>query len=430
MAGGSSRRMGKDKLSLPLFGKTILEQTVAIYRRVFAEVEVITKDRIGESFALEGMGGTLRGAARLLPDHWQGVVIALGDMPFVGINSLQALSRAIAMKPEEVWCLSYRGRRGHPVYLPRKYFSYLKRLTGDTGLRDLLPELSPKYIDTEDYGVLFDIDKSDDYLPFQRLVVVKGAGDIATGIIWRLHQAGFKVVATELSKPTAIRRMVAFAQAIYTGEHTVEGITARRSNLFEVPNLLVNDFIPVIPDEEGIVVKELKPWAVVDARLAKKNLGTKKEEAEIVIGVGPGFTAPEEVHAVIETKRGHYLGRAIYQGSALPNTGIPGEIGGHTVKRVVYSPGRGKVCWYFDFGQEVKAGEVIGTVGEKQIVAAVSGVIRGLIHPEVWVEEGMKIGDIDPRGIKEYAFTISEKALAIAGGVLEVLLKLGNTSLK
>ncbi|GAV26503.1 conserved hypothetical protein [Carboxydothermus islandicus] len=417
-------------MALPLFGKTILEQTEATYRRVFAEVVVVTKDRVSESAALEGMGGTLREAARLLPGYWQGVVIALGDMPFVGISSLQALLQAIEKNPEEVWCLSYRGQRGHPVYLPGKYFSCLKRLTGDTGLRDLLPELNPKYIDTEDYGVLFDIDKPDDYLSFQRLVVVKGAGDIATGIIWRLHQAGFKVVATELSKPTAIRRMVAFAQAIYTGEHTVEGVTARKANLEEVPNLLANGIIPVIPDEKSIVVKELKPWAVIDARLAKKNLGTKKEEAEIVIGVGPGFTAPVEVHAVIETKRGHYLGRAIYQGSALPDTGIPGEIGGHTVKRVVYSPGRGKICWYFDFGQEVKAGEVIGTVGEKQIVAEVSGVIRGLIHPEVRVEEGMKIGDIDPRGIKEYAFTISEKALAVAGGVLEVLLKLGNPGLK
>ncbi|GAV21930.1 conserved hypothetical protein [Carboxydothermus pertinax] len=421
--------MGRNKLSLPLLGKTVLEQTVTLYQQTFPEILVITPLLIAPSSVQEGMGGTLREAARLIPPSWQGVVVALGDMPFIAPTTLKTFFAAIEKAPEEVWALSFQGRRGHPVYLPRRYFSLFSRLFGDVGLRQLLPELTPKTIDTEDYGVVFDLDKPEDYEPYGKLILVKGAGDIASGIIWRLYQAGFKVVATELLKPTTIRRPVAFAQAVFTGEHTVEGVLAKKATLLEVPNLLVNGIVPVVPDEEGVAVKGLKPWAVVDARLAKRNLGTTKDEAKIVIGVGPGFTAPDDVHAVIETKRGHFLGRAIYQGTAEPNTGVPGEIGGHTVRRVIYASASGRVHWYCDFGQRVNAGMVLGEVAGEKIIAQISGVVRGLIHPEVDVRAGMKIGDIDPRGIPEYATTISEKALAVAGGVLEALLKLDSSSL-
>jgi len=420
--------MGQDKLSLPLLGSTVQKKTVGLYRELFTEVLIAGPEIISAQGAQEGMGGTLREAAKLIPPTWQGAVIVLGDMPFIGLSTLKTLKNAIEQNPEQVLTLSYKGQRGHPLYLPQKYFYLLAKLSGDFGLRTVLPKLNPKNIETEDYGVVADIDQPQDYLPFSRLVLVKGAGDIASGIIWRLYQTGFKVVATELPKPTVIRRLVSFAQAVFTGEHTVEGVTAKKAQVIEVPNLLVNGFVPIIPDEKGIVVSQLKPWAIVDARLAKKNLGTSKDEAPIVIGVGPGFTAPYDVHAVIETKRGHYLGRALYQGTAAPNTGIPGEIGGHSLKRVIYAPAQGFVHWYYNFGQKVEAGMIIGEVGTKQIIAEISGVIRGLIHPEVEVSPGMKIGDIDPRGIAEYATTISEKALAVAGGVIEVLLKLGYTS--
>ena len=428
LASGKSQRMGFDKLSLPLFGAKVLENTARLYRNVFSEVIIADLTVIPCEAAREGMGGTLREAVKLIPDSWEGAVIALGDMPFIGQDTLKMLKSAAEKAADQIITLNYRGRRGHPLYLPRKYFPLLKELSGDHGLRFILPGLTSLTIETEDYGVLKDLDTPQEYELYKRLVLVKGAGDIATGIIWRLHQAGFKVVATELSKPTAIRRPVSFAQAVFTGEHTVEGVTAKKADVLDVPNLLVQGIVPILPDEEGRIVSLLKPWAVVDARLAKKNLGTKRAEALIVIGVGPGFLAPEDVHAVIETKRGHYLGRALYQGAAEPNTGIPGEIGGYSLERVIYAPAAGHVQWYYDFGQKVEAGMPIGKVDGEEIIAPISGVIRGLIHPEVEVEKGMKIGDIDPRGIPIYAKTISEKALAVAGGVLEALLKLGKAS--
>lgn len=255
-----------------------------------------------------------------------------------------------------------------------------------------------------------------------RLVVVKGAGDIATGIAHRLVRSGFPVVTTELAQPTVIRRTVSFAEAVYAGSVVVEEIMALRILSKEVPQVLAEGKIPVVVDPEGGIIQELQPWAVVDAILAKRNTGTKISDAPVVVGVGPGFTAGVDVHAVVESMRGHYLGRVLHTGSAIPNTGVPGDIGGYTAERVLRAPCKGLFQAEKTIGTLVAKGDVVARVNQQPVVANIAGVLRGLLQGGLTVTEGMKIGDIDPRCLPEHCFTISDKARAIGGGVLEALL--------
>lgn len=255
------------------------------------------------------------------------------------------------------------------------------------------------------------------------LVVIRGAGDLATGIALRLRRAHIRVVMTDIERPTAIRRTVCFSQAIVHGETTVEDITARRA---ETPEqalaLLENGVIPVLADPEGACIPVLKPDAVVDAILAKKNLGTKITDAPVVIGVGPGFTAGQDCHAVVETMRGHYLGRALYEGSAQPNTGIPGLIGGFAGERVLRAPADGVFHQLLDIGAQVKQGDIAAQVDGQPMVCTLDGVLRGILAEGTPVHKGMKAGDIDPRCELRHCYCASDKALAIGGGVLEALL--------
>lgn len=255
-----------------------------------------------------------------------------------------------------------------------------------------------------------------------RLIVVKGAGDLATGIAHRLYRSGFRVVTTELSQPTVIRRTVAFAEAVYTGKMVVEEVTAVKAVGEEVLQVVAAGKIPVVIDPAGAVIKEIRPWAVVDAILAKRNTGTQITDAPVVLGVGPGFTAGVDVHAVVESMRGHYLGRVIHTGQAIPDTGFPGEIGGYTKERILRAPCPGVFRAEREIGAVVRAGEVVARVNQQPVVAAISGVLRGLLQNGLTVEQGLKIGDIDPRCQPEHCFTISDKARSIGGGVLEALL--------
>jgi len=254
--------------------------------------------------------------------------------------------------------------------------------------------------------------------------VIKGAGDLATGIAHRLFRSGFFVVMTELPKPMVIRRTVAFAEAIFTGRVTVEEVVAVKSEIADILQVLEEGNIPVVIDPQGLVVDLLQPIAVVDAILAKKNIGTQITDASIVIGVGPGFTAGRDVHAVVESKRGHYLGRVITKGQAIPNTGVPGDIGGYTIERILRAPCKGVFKGVSKIGQEVTVGEIVAYVDDQPVIASITGVLRGLLHDHLIVEKDMKIGDIDPRCIPEHCFSISDKARAIGGGVLEAILNL------
>ena len=256
------------------------------------------------------------------------------------------------------------------------------------------------------------------------LVLVRGAGDIASGIALRLHHAKLPVVMTDLAKPTAIRRTVCFSQAILFGKMQVEDTTAEfAENKEQVFEVLKRGNIPVIADPDGESIPILKPDAVVDAILAKKNLGTRITDAPCVIGVGPGFTAGVDCHMCVETMRGHTLGRVITEGSPIPNTNIPGLIGGFTGERVLRAPADGIFHQTHEIGDMVEAGDVVATVEGKPMACTISGVLRGLLAEGTPVFKGMKSGDVDPRGEKDYCYLVSDKALAVGGGVLEAILR-------
>jgi len=254
------------------------------------------------------------------------------------------------------------------------------------------------------------------------LVIIRGGGDLATGVAVRLFRAGFSVMILEVDRPTVIRLSVSFARAIYHGKIIVEGIEAVLIPSWEkAKDIIKQAKIPVLIDPEGYCINKLSPSVLVDAILAKRNLGTKIDQAPLVIGLGPGFTAGEDVDVVIETMRGHNLGRVYCQGQAAPDTGIPGEVGGESERRLLRAPADGKIIPLHKIGDLVKAGEVIAEVEGVPLKAEISGVLRGLIYPESRVTKGMKVGDIDPRGIKEYCFSVSDKARSIGGAVLEAI---------
>ena len=255
------------------------------------------------------------------------------------------------------------------------------------------------------------------------LALIRGAGAIASGVAVRLYRSGFHVVMTEISHPTTIRRTVAFSDAVVYGSQEVEGITARLAeNPSQALQMAAEGCIPVLVDPDCRCRSLLKPDVVVDAILAKRNLGTAITDAAIVIGVGPGFTAGVDCHAVVETMRGHTLGRVYYQGSTLPNTNVPGLIGGFAGERVLRAPADGVFRGLRRIGETVQAGEIVGTVDGVPMAATISGVLRGLLADGVPVRRGMKSGDVDPRGQAEYCSLVSDKALAVAGGVLEAIL--------
>jgi xanthine dehydrogenase accessory factor len=271
-------------------------------------------------------------------------------------------------------------------------------------------------------GHAFDTTRS---FPMNKIIIIKGGGDLATGIAHRLHQSRFKVVITELPKPTVVRRTVAFAQAVIDGQAVVEGVTARLVATEQVKETLAAGNIPVVVDPHAHCVAACRPQAVVDAIIAKKNTGTRITDAPVVVGVGPGFTAGMDVHAVIETQRGHDLGRVIYQGPASANTGIPGALGGYTMERLIKAPAAGVFTACRSIGDTVAAGDIVGYVGAEPVSVVITGVLRGLIQNGLTVFEGLKIGDVDPRCRPEHCYTISDKARAIGGGVLEALLHMG-----
>ncbi len=255
------------------------------------------------------------------------------------------------------------------------------------------------------------------------LVLIKGAGDLATGVAYRLKRSGFPLIMTELPTPLMVRRAVCFGQAVYDGETMVEGLVARRvETLQEARSLAEGDIIPVWVEPEASVVALVKPQILVDAIMAKMNTGTIITDAPLVIALGPGFTAGQDCHAVIETNRGHWLGRVIYEGQAETDTKTPGLVKGYTVDRALRASANGHVVPLANIGDRVKQGQLIAKVDGQQIQAPFDGVLRGLIHPQVSVTAGLKIGDLDPRGIAEHCFAISEKSLAIGGGVLEAIL--------
>jgi len=259
------------------------------------------------------------------------------------------------------------------------------------------------------------------------LVVVRGGGDLGSGVVYRLHQAGYPVVVTDVENPTVVRREVAFASAMYEDEVSVEGVVGRRADdVDDALGVLEDDAVPVLVDPEASVAAELDAAAVVDAIMAKgrTDTGTRRDAADVVVGLGPGFEAGEDVDAVVETDRGHELGRVLYDGTASPYDGEPGERRGYTHERVLRAPGEGRWEPAVEIGDLVSAGETVGHVGTREVTAEIDGLVRGLVHGGLDVGEGTKLGDVDPRGEDVDPTKISDKALCLGGGALEAVLKL------
>ena len=262
------------------------------------------------------------------------------------------------------------------------------------------------------------------------LIIVRGAGDLASGTIHRLHRCGFAVIALEIAAPSAIRRLVAYSEAVWQGRWELEGVTARlAASPEEALRITEEGDVAVLVDPQARILEQIRPLALVDAILAKKNLGTHPGMAPITVALGPGFTAGTDADAVIETMRGHDLGRVLRTGAAVPNTGIPGVIAGVSKERVIHAPAAGTLRCRSAIGDLVHAGDLLAEIegedGPVPVPATIDGVLRGLIRDGFPVPKGFKIADIDPRvSEQKNCFTISDKARCIAGGVLEAILTL------
>ncbi len=255
-------------------------------------------------------------------------------------------------------------------------------------------------------------------------VLIKGAGEHASGTAHRLFRCGFRVVMTDIEHPTAVRRAVSFSSAVYQKEITVEGVTGVAYTLDAADSLGGFDWrhIPVFVDPAAQLVKLWKPDVLIDGRILKERRDSRIDDAPLVIGYGPALVAGRDAHFIVETSRGHDLGRIISEGTAAPDTGVPGAIGGYTVERVLRAPADGTLCTKRDIGDQVKAGERIATVGDCDITAAIPGVIRGLLLDGSTVIANQKLGDIDPRGVRSYCYTLSDKTRTISGAALEIIL--------
>jgi xanthine dehydrogenase accessory factor len=254
-------------------------------------------------------------------------------------------------------------------------------------------------------------------------VLVRGGGDLASGTIARLQRAGWQVVVAELAQPLAVRRYVSFAQAIYSGEISIEEITALHvSSMGEIEAAFARRAVPVIVDPPAAIRGEFAPDVIIDGRMRKLPSELALDAAPLIIGLGPGFTAGSDCHAVVETNRGARLGRVFWNGSAQADTGIPERVLEYSGERVLRAPGDGRLVAISDIGKQVQQGEAIARIGDDLLCAPFSGVIRGLLQDGLDVRKGMKVGDIDPRGDESLCWMISEKALAVGGGVLEAIL--------
>lgn len=255
-------------------------------------------------------------------------------------------------------------------------------------------------------------------------VLILGAGEHATGTAHRLFRCGFRVTMTELAEPRAVRRTVSFCTAVVEGAITVEGVTARRWDLDRAPKLdrFSWDHVPVFVDPQASLREHWRPEVIIDARILKRNAGNHPGMAPLVIGYGPGLCAGRDVHVVVETNRGHDLGRLVTDGLAEPDTGVPGPVGGHGAARILRAPARGVFQTDLDIGDRVEAGQVVARVAGVPLKSRIGGVLRGLIQPGIAVEQGLKVGDVDPRGVAAFSHRLSDKTRTISGGALEAIL--------
>lgn len=434
MASGSSKRLGENKLHIKKDGEILYRHAIDLLGAYeFKDTIVVTNDREVESYArgygykvLEnknaevGKSSSIVIGTREISEDAEGIMYFVADMPRLSPKTVREIIREFEKDPTKITYPMYGKRRGAPMIFPIKYREELLKLKGDEGGVVLIDSSNSRAIKIDRPWEHEDVDLPSD---IKKTVLVRGSGDLATGVITTLHRSGFLVVATDIAHPTSIRRTVSLSEAIYDGHQEVEGVHARKvENIKEMEEAFREKIVPILVDENLEILREFKPDFLVDAIIAKKNLGTKIGMAKKgVIALGPGFVAAMDADIVIETSRGHDLGRLIFKGSAKPNSGRPGNIDGHTFDRLIKSPADGKFEAKLEIGSIVKSGDVLGYVEGIEVKSKLEGVVRGLIRNGSEVFEGMKIGDVDPREDTDY-MTISDKARNIAGSVLEAIL--------
>lgn len=427
----------------------------------------------------DGMASSMKLGLEACHEESDAILIVHADMPLISTQIIDALVTRWTEVPDHIVAPCYKGQQGNPVILPRPYWDEIPELKGDIGCKAILKRHPSRveWVEFDDESILLDVDtevdleevrarwprsrksvispsmdknSADDRVKQEResvtvpagflthrhsegsgpLILIRGAGEMATAVAHRLWLCGFRTILTEIEAPMAVRRGVAFAEAVFSGSHSVEGVVARRiSTLGEALNQIKRDHVPVIVDPQlELTAPALHQPAtlVVDARMLKVPVPRVYPEGVSVIGLGPGFTAPENADFVIETSRGHHLGRVIEWGVAERNTGVPAEIQGASTERVAYAPQCGVFSGRKKIGESVKAGDIIGYVDNVPIVARLTGVLRGMLHDGTPTQDHSKVADIDPRNDPTFCFLISDKARAIAGGVLEAVLRILN----
>lgn len=437
LAAGISRRMNRDKLSLEIDGRSLLQHVLDTVRKAhFHEVILVHSPRThlprGHFSAIvndDPGAGVSRSMALALaqtdPDA-EGIVFLMGDQPFLSADTLKQLKKRFAANPSRIVIPVFDGSKGSPVVFPASLREELAGLAGETGGRQVIdrhPDLVVYEVITR-AGEGLDIDTRDVYHQVHQplTVLVRGAGDLATGVIHVLYEKGYRVIAAETANPSCIRTEVSFAAAIHDGRKAVEGVTAVYLPGPElIDAALAKDLVPLLIDPDLKHLSQIRPDVLVDAIIAKKNLGTTMDLAPLVIALGPGFTAGLDCHAVIETMRGDSLADIITRGSALPNTGVPGLIAGEDQRRVIHSPADGILHRVRRIGDIVDEGDIIAMVDEVPVKAKLRGTLRGLIFDDFPVQTGLKIADIDPREDPTLAFTISDKAIKLGEAVARAI---------
>ncbi len=443
MAAGFSRRFGKDKLKVGINCMLCIEYVLeAVKAGDFQNRVCVSNDEEVKQICAEygiacvanenaevGRSSSIRAGINAVNEN-SDYMFFVGDQPFINTEIINTMLKKHYENPQKIIAPLYGEKMGNPIIFPNSFKQRLLQLQGENGGKTLINENNLMYCHFEE-EFSQDVDSKEDYnkvlLKKSNCVIVRGGGDIATGVIQKFHRSGFNVVILEVQKPTAIRRAVSLCDAVYDREKTVEDMTARLvTGVKEARNCFKQGIIPLLVDPKGEFIEKIGAFAIIDAVMAKRNLGTNKSLAPITVGLGPGFTAGEDVDAVIETMRGHNLGKIITEGKAAENTGIPAEINGFGKERVVYSPYNGVLKEICQIGDCVKAAQTIAMVGESEIKAQISGILRGMIRNGFEVKKGMKIADIDPRFEEAGNFmTISDKARAIGGGALEAVLWFG-----
>lgn len=440
LAAGNSRRFGKNKLLSMFEGKPMYQhltdrldriddETVGV-KVVVSQYEEILSEVADKGYLPIYNGNSKLGISRSVKLGIQAVkeqgmqeedaiCFFVCDQPYLRKSTIEAFFKAYHNSDKKIACVGNGEQLGNPVIFHASYLEELLALTGDAGGKKVLKShREDVLVYPVDGQELEDID-------YRRkpIVVVRGGGDLASGTIYRLYREGYRVLVLETQKPSCIRRQVSFCEAVYDGESEVEGVkTILIPALKDRERAWAKGEIPIFVDAAGTAIRKIKPQVVVDAIIAKKNLGTHRGMAPLTIALGPGFEAGKDVDAVVETMRGEALGKIYREGFAIPNTGVPGVIGGYAKERVIHAPADGIMKHIKQVGEKVILGEIIAYVGETPVYTSLTGILRGIIREGFEVKKGLKIIDIDPREDEvDNCYRISDKAKRIAASVYEII---------